>query len=278
MACMGRANTTLHGWRHGLPAGVAMYKGDFTAHRFSPHFHDEWTIAANEIGTGGFRYKGTTFVPQPGDLILFRPGEAHDGFALDGVAWKVRGMRIDEELVRGILGRRTPPSGPLIRAPRIARQLLTLSRRTEAVEGGLVDADLPGFLEMLATAGSGCSPKEAMPTPSAAIDRVIRLIRRDPTRKLTVRQMARAANMSRFHFSRVFERATGLTPHRYLVQSRLCLSERLLREGWALSETAVHVGFSDQSHFGRLHRSRTGLPPGRYRRQYLEHITERCYL
>ena len=63
---------------------------------------------------------------------------------------------------------------------------------------------------------------------------------------------------------RGFARLTGLTPHAYVVQRRLDLARRLIRQGGALAEAAVDAGFADQSHMHRVFAAHYGFTPGAY--------------
>jgi AraC family transcriptional regulator len=69
---------------------------------------------------------------------------------------------------------------------------------------------------------------------------------------IEVASLAEMAGRSPFHFSRVFTRAVGMTPHRYVVHLRLERAIALLREERAgLAEAAARTGFADQSHLSR---------------------------
>jgi AraC family transcriptional regulator len=64
--------------------------------------------------------------------------------------------------------------------------------------------------------------------------------------------LANIAGRSSFHFSRVFARSVGMTPHRYVVHLRLERAIELVRDGRAgLAEIAASTGFADQSHLWR---------------------------
>src|SRR5262249_15444656 len=69
---------------------------------------------------------------------------------------------------------------------------------------------------------------------------------------IEVAALARIAGRSLFHFSRVFRRSVGVSPHRYIVHLRLQRALELARGGQAgLAEIAVRTGFADQSHLWR---------------------------
>src|SRR5262245_24665173 len=67
-----------------------------------------------------------------------------------------------------------------------------------------------------------------------------------------VTTLAKIVGRSPFHFSRVFSRSVGASPHRYVVHLRLQRAIELVREGRAsLAQIAVRTGFADQSHLCR---------------------------
>jgi AraC family transcriptional regulator len=79
--------------------------------------------------------------------------------------------------------------------------------------------------------------------------------------QIDVGSLARIAGRSPFHFSRVFTRSVGMTPHRYVVHLRLRRAIALVREGRSgLAEIAACTGFADQSHLSRWARRVHGVP------------------
>jgi AraC family transcriptional regulator len=69
---------------------------------------------------------------------------------------------------------------------------------------------------------------------------------------IEVATLATIAGRSPFHFSRVFSRSVGMTPHRYVVRLRLQRAVELVRDGRSgLAEIAARTGFADQSHLSR---------------------------
>src|SRR4029079_1579523 len=78
---------------------------------------------------------------------------------------------------------------------------------------------------------------------------------------------ARAAGLSPFHFLRIFSGALGVTPHQYLVRSRLRHAARLLAdEERPITDVALDVGFADLSNFVRTFHRAAQVSPGGFRR------------
>jgi AraC family transcriptional regulator len=78
---------------------------------------------------------------------------------------------------------------------------------------------------------------------------------------IEVAELAKLAGRSPFHFSRVFRRSVGMSPHRYVVRLRLQRAMELVRDGRSgLADIAALTGFADQSHLSRWVRRVHGVP------------------
>jgi AraC-like DNA-binding protein len=83
---------------------------------------------------------------------------------------------------------------------------------------------------------------------------------------LDLERMAEAAELSAFHFLRLFARVLGVTPHQYLVRSRLRRAARLLAEdSRAITDVAFDAGFNDLSNFVRTFHRAAGVSPRVFR-------------
>jgi AraC family transcriptional regulator len=75
------------------------------------------------------------------------------------------------------------------------------------------------------------------------------------------------ARLSSYHFLRIFTRVLGVTPHQYLVRSRLRRAARLLAETTiSITDVAFDVGFGDLSNFVRTFHRAAGVSPRGFRR------------
>ena len=83
---------------------------------------------------------------------------------------------------------------------------------------------------------------------------------------LSVRDLAAAAEMSPFHFSREFKRETGRTPRAYLGHARLERAKRLLAgDDRPVTQVAMECGFASASHLATAFRRAFRMAPSRYR-------------
>ncbi len=78
---------------------------------------------------------------------------------------------------------------------------------------------------------------------------------------------AHEAGLSPFHFLRLFATVLGVTPHQYLVRSRLRRGARLLADGApSITDVAFDSGFGDLSNFVRTFHRAAGVSPRTFRR------------
>jgi AraC family transcriptional regulator len=94
----------------------------------------------------------------------------------------------------------------------------------------------------------------------------VRRIEREAHRPLSLAALARDAGMSRYHFLRTFAKLTGMTPHQFVLRTRLSRAAvRLRRSSDAVSAIAFDAGFNDLSTFNRRFRRLIGVNPLAYR-------------
>lgn len=85
-------------------------------------------------------------------------------------------------------------------------------------------------------------------------------------REISLHEMADLLRYSPHYFCRVFKRATGISPHQFVLSRRIERAKLLLRNReLSLSNLALEVGFANQSHFGATFRKVVGMTPHRYR-------------
>ena len=98
------------------------------------------------------------------------------------------------------------------------------------------------------------------------ISRLDAHIQQNLARRITVAELAQVACLSPSHFHAQFKDSVGLTPHQYLLKSRLDRASRLLRESpLPLVRIAEECGFSSQSALTTATRRYLGLTPRRLR-------------
>src|ERR1700761_7613220 len=85
-------------------------------------------------------------------------------------------------------------------------------------------------------------------------------------REIELEDIARQAGVSPFHFLRSFASVLGVTPHQYLLRSRLRRAARQLTDDdKPVTDVAYDVGFNDLSNFVRSFHRAAGVSPLKFR-------------
>jgi AraC-like DNA-binding protein len=82
---------------------------------------------------------------------------------------------------------------------------------------------------------------------------------------LSITQIASAAFLSPFHFSRLFRQCTGHSPYEYLTRLRIEHAKSMLTQGRSVIETAFNTGFNSIENFSFAFSRRVGCPPSSFK-------------
>jgi AraC family transcriptional regulator len=85
-------------------------------------------------------------------------------------------------------------------------------------------------------------------------------------RDLKLTELSAIAQISPYHFLRLFKKSVGITPHQYILQQRIDRAKYLLRSSnLDVAAIALRVGFCDASHLTRCFKSILGKTPSQWR-------------
>jgi AraC-like DNA-binding protein len=258
---------------HSRMRGVEAVEAD-TAFAFGRHTHEQFGVGLIHRGAQKSASGRGPVEAGPGDIITVNPGEVHDGAPIgdQGRGWRM--LYLDPAVIasaiadisEGRIGAAIEFSHPAIRNARLASLFKRLYRvMTQAPAPARPDLALDESLLLVLGELLQPSPRRRAAVPGG-IAAALEMIDDCPARALTLSDLARGADLSRYQFLRGFARATGLTPHAYIMQRRLHRARGLIGQGFALSDAALESGFADQSHMTRLFVRSFGMAPGAYAR------------
>lgn len=81
-----------------------------------------------------------------------------------------------------------------------------------------------------------------------------------------MRELPKITGMRYDRLSRLFQQATGMTPHQYYLQKKIDAAIRLLRSGLSVKETAFRLCFDSPYYFSRLFKKKTGVSPQEFKK------------
>jgi AraC family transcriptional regulator len=233
-----------------------------------PRFEEQHTCATIAIVVAGsFQYRTAAgrAVMTPGSLLLGNPGHYFECGHEHAVGDRCISFQYNPDYFDN-----GAPFSASTRVPPV-RAIAALTSQVHAALAGSPRVSW----EEIAVAIAGQALDALRPASSATFDaesrvtRVVRLLDSEPRSDTSLGRLADAANLSPYHFLRVFQGVTGVTPHQYVLRMRLRLAAvRLATTSDRVSDVALESGFGDLSNFNRTFRAEFGLSPRAYRRQY----------
>lgn len=84
---------------------------------------------------------------------------------------------------------------------------------------------------------------------------------------VTLEVLAGLANLSVFHFARLFKQATGMPPYQYVLHWKIRQAKHLLRLGSApIADISDALGFASPASFSTAFRRAVGQSPQQFQR------------
>ena len=225
--------------------------------------HQNHSVAYVRKGGFGCRARGHVHELVAGSVLVGYPGDeymcTHDHH---GCGDECLSFQFTPEFVDRLGGKAEPWRAGAV--PPLA-ELMVLGERAGGDLGwdelGLLFASR--FVELL-------SDRKSKPQAVSAADRrraveAALWIDEHAREEIGLEDAAAEAGLSAFHFLRVFSKAIGVTPHQYLVRSRLRRAAKLLAERErSVTDIALDVGFADLSNFVRTFHRAAGVSPRRF--------------
>ena len=96
--------------------------------------------------------------------------------------------------------------------------------------------------------------------------RVLSYINEHFTENISLDDLAGVAGLTTYYFLRTFKKKTGVTPHRFIIDTRLSSAKYYLSStDMSIIEIAEKVGFNDESSFCQSFKKKNGTTPLKYR-------------
>lgn len=253
--------------------GVDCMAATLGRYRYAPHSHATFTIGAIASGTGSVTVSGRRHVAMPGDLTLYNPHEVHDGGA-EASDFAYRVCYPSEGLIAGVAaemqaqgsgGRAMRFRTPVVHDMAGARLFLAAHEAWQR-NGHSMEAEerMGAVLEYCLVQHARLTPLPSAAAEPQGVARAIDSIHAHLGEDVSLADLVHCSGIPRQRLIHAFRHATGLTPHAFLLNLRVCKAKDLLRAGQNAAAVAASLGFSDQAHLTRAFKARIGVPPGTF--------------
>ena len=251
--------------------GVELLQARFERHVYDRHMHDTYAIGVTLRGVQRFWCRGSYHDSTPGQVIVIRPGEVHDGRSGAAGGYAYRMFYVRPDVLQGLDdGTRQDAceftaAGPIVSNPAVF-SVLNAAWTAVALSPSSLASDelLLRSLSMLATKASE-RPKSPTSRNDPVLKRVRDYLHERVGRTITMSELSALSSLSRFQLTRQFQQRYGLPVHGYLRHVRLEEAKRRLARGHEIAVVAADLGFVDQSHFHHRFRGSYGVTPGQWR-------------
>ncbi len=250
---------------------IEAYSFEGVKQKFPNHFHDYYVIGFIENGKRLLVCNGRESVIQPGDILLFNPGDNHACQQVSEEALDYRCLNIQPDVMKKTaMEIKGTASLPVFREnvafnSNLADSLRELHRMIADKNRDFKKEEIFYFLmEQLIQEYSGVQPYDKSEEPSAEIQTVCRFIEEHYAETISLDQFSYLTGLSKYHLLHSFTKQKGISPYSYLEAIRIAHAKKLLEEGESPADTAFATGFHDQSHFTNFFKKFIGLTPKQY--------------
>ena len=261
-------------WRPDELPQLELRRGFGVSRPVPRHWHEEYQLCLVQKGSGELVYRGDNLTTPPASLFVVHPGEVHSNRAHDRRGCSYRTIFAGAELMRraaaAVRGKESGlPFFPnaVVFDQDLIRQYLELHFAFERPASSLERQ--AALLDLLTALVARHAEERATPRPFGperrAVTRARDYLVEHYDENVSLDDLAGVANLSPFHFSRVFSVQFGMPPHAFQIQLRVERAKALLREGWPIPQAASQTGFADQSHLTRHFKRLAVVTPGQYR-------------
>lgn len=255
---------------------IELFRAQFYKQNFARHTHDSFPLGIIEQGALSFYYRRNNLVAPAGTINLSFPGEIHDGHSASEIGWQYRMFYFDVSVLKFAYNELINRNGELPFFPNgiiedryLANQILSLHYAIEEQQLTKLESEefiLYLLINLILKYSDQKCQLRLLGQEIVPIQKAKEFIHAYAHEEISLTQIARIANLSPFHFSRVFQKESGLTPHAYLTQTRVQKARHLLPSNKPLVDIALESGFFDQSHLTRRFKQIYGITPHQYRK------------
>jgi AraC-like DNA-binding protein len=232
--------------------------------------HSAFSLSYVRQGGFGCRTRGRSFELVAGSVLVGHPGDeftcTHDHVRGD----ECLSFRFDPALLETLGDPRS--AWPTDCLPPLA-ELMVLGELAQAAADGASDLGVDEAGMLLAArlvdvmSGREREPAEAAPRDRRRAVEAALWLDDHACEPVDLETAAANVDLSPFHFLRVFAKVIGVTPHQYLLRSRLRRAARLLADdSRSITDVAYDAGFGDLSNFVRTFHRAAGVSPRYFRK------------
>ena len=246
---------------------------------YTKHAHEELAVGITLQGIQEFVCRGSRFKSSPGNIILFNPGDVHNGNPGNREVLKYVMLYLDPETVYQLMGSAAQSGYAEFIFPKnhfhdkvLQSLIMEMYRLVTGADHRSVE-----YEHCLYKIAKRLTQKMGIFCPETWKDKkdtlfldVRAYIQDNIAEDISIDDLSQIANTSKYHFIRLFRSQFGLTPHQFILNCRINRVREALVEGKRSTQIAQEFGFFDVSHLNRHFKRIFGVTPKQYQTQLLK--------
>ena len=265
---------------HHSPFYLNHVKKEGAYNMYAQHYHDSYEIYFQAGGKRYLFHNNICHALTRGDVVLLSPFEIHYGQSMESDYYERYVINFSGDFLKSILSREELLSlldslhscivhlspGALCLFSSLFE--LLLRQQTQSHTPGKTQA--AALLLLLQTLSSEAALNVRMEPDilTAPVKNALAYLEQHYAESFSLEELASAAHLSKYHFSRIFREATGASPMQYVTNLRLSHAHSLLlHSDLRLEEIAIQTGFSTYLNLERAFKKNYHLTPSALRNQ-----------
>ncbi len=250
------------------------------------HYHSHYEILYIQSGKRTLKINNTLEYTLDSQVIaLLKPNVLHQTMSAEDVSQTRVLINISQELMSEITDAVSPSLLVCFNTPVLKLQFYEIkmmnylltelkdAKKESPFYKELVKINLSKILLLLSEAYLNQTDLKddiyASQTANSRVDYIIKYLHENFNSDISMKKIADKLYCTETYISRIFKRATGITPYKYLLNIRIVNACRLLRSGSiSKSDIAEECGFTSLVSFSRVFKQIQGCSPTEYQKKY----------
>jgi len=211
---------------------------------YNKHAHEEYSFGVTLAGRQDFFSSGAFHRSLPGNIIVFNPGEVHDGHAGTDDALCYRMVYIHPDQLEPMLttagvknSRDFQITDILIHDTQLRQHILNLAELIEQQDNKLQqECELYQLAARVAQRYGQYSPDRTVQRADRLLLKARDYIHDNLMTEMSLDDISQQASLSKYHFLRMFRQQYGITPHQYIINCRINKAREALEQDSCLED------------------------------------------
>lgn len=231
-------------------AGITALSASITEFTYKKHAHEEYAVGVTLRGIQHYHLDGSLQLSYQNGVMLFNPEQAHDGMAHDETGLDYVMLYIDPQLLLEASEKKDIVrfSTPIVYDYSLKQKIVSLS---EAIlndkDEALCSELLISLTDHLVQTNLSTDDKKDAPLIRKAKD----MLHSNLEKVLTLDEICKELQLSKFQFIRFFKAHTGISPYQYFLNCKIERAKQLIEKNRDIYSAVAACGFVDLTHLNK---------------------------